>query len=99
MNWHSIEVWSDVVGVLSAAAMAVPAWKTDSLAAFLAKFRSALSGVRPSGGDPNSAQVLADLGNLASAWKASDQRLLRAGVLLLALSFLMKMGHHAGFHF
>ena len=99
MNWHSMEVWSDVVGVLSAAAMVVPAWKADSLAAFVANFRSTLSQCRPTVGDPNTGQVLVDLEQLAATWRAPDQRLLRAGVLLLALSFLMKMGHHAGLAF
>lgn len=99
MNWQSLEVWSDVAGVLSAAAMVVPAWKADSLAAFVAEFRAALSKRQPAGGDVNTDAVLTDLERLAAAWKAPDRRLLRAGVLLLGASFLLKVGHHAGWHF
>lgn len=98
MNWHSLEVWSDLVGVLSAAAMVVPAWKADSLAAFLAEFRAALGKRRDASqvGDPNTAAVLTDLERLAASWKAPDRRLLRGGVALLGASFVLKVGHHAG---
>ncbi|NCT83146.1 MAG: hypothetical protein GXC94_08395 [Comamonadaceae bacterium] len=96
MNWQSLEVWSDIVGVCSAAAMAVPAWKADSTAAFMSAFRAALAQPRQ-GGDPNSLPVSEDLERRAAAWKAPDRWLLRLGVALLALSFLMKMAHHAGY--
>ena len=88
-----------VVGMLSAAAMAVPAWKADSLAASVAQFRAALSKHRPPGGDPDTAAVLTDLERLAAAWKAPDRRLRRAGVVPLSMSFLLKMDHHAGWQF
>ena len=88
-----------VVGMLSAAAMAVPAWKADSLAASVAQFRAALSKHRPPGGDPDTAAVLTDLERLAAAWKAPDRRLRRVGVVPLSMSFLLKMDHHAGWQF
>jgi len=98
MDWHSLEVWSDIVGVASAAAMAVPAWKSDTAAAFMGDIRAALSTPRR-GGDPNGASVLADLERRAASWKAPDRVMLRLGVVLLALSFLMRMAHHAGCRF
>ncbi len=95
MNWHSLEVWSDIVGLCSAVAMAIPAWKADSTAAFMSEFRAAFARPRP-GGDPNRSVVQAKLEQLAAAWKAPDRWLLRLGLALLALSFLMKMAHHDG---
>ena len=97
MNWHSLEVWSDIVGLLSALAMAIPAWRADSTAAFMRDFRAALGAPRR-GGDPNAGDVMTDLERLSATWKAPDRRWLRAGVALLALSFLLKMSHHLGWH-
>ena len=88
-----------VAGMLSAAAMALPAWKAESLTASVAQFRAALSKHRPPGGDPDTAAVLTDLERLAAAWKAPDRRLRRAGVVPPSMSFLLKMDHHAGWQF
>lgn len=95
MNWHSLEVWSDVVGLFSAVAMVVPAWKADSVAAFVGELSAALQ--RRPVGDPNGPLVLGAVERDASSWKPIDRRLLRAGVLLLSASFVLKMAHHAGY--
>jgi hypothetical protein len=34
VNFHSLEVWSDIVGLASAIALTVPGWKADSVASF-----------------------------------------------------------------
>jgi hypothetical protein len=102
LNWQSMEVWSDLVGLGSAVVMTVPAWKADSLTAFVAHLRAVLRPTAaPAAGnaDPNADVVLDDLERDAAAWKPADRRLLRLGVLLLAASFALKMGHHAGWHF
>ena len=95
MNFQSLEVWSDIVGLASAIALTIPGWKADSVASFVSELSAAL-GRAKAGGDPNGPRVLGEIQRDADEWKPSDRWFLRVGVLMLAGSFLLKMAHHAG---
>ena len=99
LNWHSLEVWSDLIGLASATAMVAPAWQADSLAAFVTHLRAVLKSNAGVNVDPNAETLMNDLERDAEAWKPSDRHLLRLGVLLLGASFLLKMAHPAGWQF
>ena len=76
--------------------MTIPAWKADSVAAFLAELARAFKSAKGSG-DPNGAKLLEGISADASAWKPLDRWCVRGGVVLLAGSFLLKMLHHCGY--
>ncbi len=92
MSWRSYKVWSDIVGLASAAAMVYPAWRDD----WIGKLVAHLKGPRPAGADPNAGRVGDRIAASSAAWSPRDRFWLRVGVALLFLSFALKMCHHSG---
>ena len=90
-----LELWSDLIGFLSAIVMLLPVLRADRLLKFVTSFRSDFDKAQQrGGGDPNAGRYLRWLENEPGKWSYFDSACLRVGAALLVLSFGLKIVYH-----
>ena len=108
----TLENWSDLSGLLGSLALVLTAWRNDGLYGFIDKLRKAVNDAKTrapavvapppgapvvaTGADPLAGPVLLALESELIKWSRVDRWSLRAGALLLVVSYLLRLGFQHG---
>jgi hypothetical protein len=90
-----LELWSDLIGFLSALVILLPTLRAEKFLKFVAEFRWSVDDAERKGAeDPNVPKFLKWLENEPGTWSGFDAVCLRVGAALLVLSFGLKIVYH-----